>query len=60
MYRYLVDERAASAYLTRISQNGNVELHDVAARIVADTYRDPSHGPLTPFGRVRNPRMGTA
>lgn len=48
MYRYAVDERAAFAYLTRVSQNSNVKLHDVAARIVADTatgtYRDPTHG----------------
>ena len=48
MYRYVVDEQAAFAYLTRISQNSNVKLHDVAARIVADTasgtYRDPAHG----------------
>ena len=47
MYRYAVDEKAAFAYLTRISQNSNVKLHDVAARIVADTttgaYRDPAH-----------------
>ena len=48
MYRYAVDEQAAFAYLTRISQNSNVKLYDVAARIVADTatgaYRDPAHG----------------
>lgn len=48
MYRYLVDEQAAFAYLTRVSQNGNIKLHDVAARIVTDTatgsYRDPAHG----------------
>ena len=48
MYRYAVDEQAAFAYLTRTSQNSNVKLHDVAARIVADTasgtYRDPAHG----------------
>jgi transcriptional regulator with GAF, ATPase, and Fis domain len=48
MYRYMVDERAAFAYLARVSQNSNVKLHDVAARIVADTaagaYRDPAHG----------------
>jgi len=48
MYRYAVDERAAFAYLVRISQNSNVKVHDVAARIVADTasgtYRDPTHG----------------
>jgi len=48
MYRYAVDERAAFAYLVRTSQNSNVKVHDVAARIVADTasgvYRDPGHG----------------
>jgi transcriptional regulator with GAF, ATPase, and Fis domain len=48
MYRYAVDEQAAFAYLARVSQNSNVKLHDVAARIVADTptgtYRDPNHG----------------
>ena len=46
MYRYTVGEQAAFAYLTRISQNSNVKLHDVAARIVTDTvtYRDPVHG----------------
>jgi AmiR/NasT family two-component response regulator len=47
MYRYAVDERAAFAYLSRISQHGNVKLHEVAAKIVADTaygtYRDPAH-----------------
>jgi len=47
MYRYAVDERAAFGYLARSSQNSNVKLHDVAARIVADTaagtYRDPAH-----------------
>ena len=48
MYRYAVDEQAAFAYLNRISQHSNIKLHDVAARIVADTatgtYRDPAHG----------------
>jgi hypothetical protein len=48
MYRYLVDEQAAFAYLNRVSQNSTVKLHEVAARIVADTatgtYRDPAHG----------------
>ena len=47
MYRCAVDERAAFGYLARISQNSNVKLHDVAARIVADTasgtYRDAAH-----------------
>jgi AmiR/NasT family two-component response regulator len=43
MYRYAVDEQAAFAYLTRISQHSNVKLHQVAAEIVADTYRDPAH-----------------
>ena len=47
MYRYAVDERAAFGYLARIWQYSSVQLHDVAARIVADTasgtYRDPAH-----------------
>ena len=46
MCRYAVDERAAFAYLGRVSQHSNVKLHQVAARIVADTaagtYRDPT------------------
>jgi hypothetical protein len=47
MYRYAVDEHVAFAHLSRISQNSNVKLHDIAAKIVADTvtgaYRDPAH-----------------
>jgi transcriptional regulator with GAF, ATPase, and Fis domain len=47
MYRYAVDEQAAFAYLARTSQNSNVKLHEVAAKIVADTaigtFRDPGH-----------------
>jgi transcriptional regulator with GAF, ATPase, and Fis domain len=46
MCRYAVDEHAAFAYLGRVSQHSNVKLHQVAARIVADTaagtYRDPT------------------
>jgi transcriptional regulator with GAF, ATPase, and Fis domain len=47
MYRFAVDERAAFAYLVRISQHSNVKLHEVATKIVAETaagtYRDPAH-----------------
>jgi hypothetical protein len=42
MYRYVVGEQAAFAYLTRISQNSNVKLHDVASRIVATPLQAPT------------------
>jgi hypothetical protein len=39
MERYQLDQQRAFAFLARLSQNGNVKLHKVAATIVAETAR---------------------
>jgi hypothetical protein len=40
MHRYRLDEDQAFQFLARISQDANVKLHDVAAKVIAEAKRD--------------------
>lgn len=58
MGRYELDEDRAFAFLTRVSQDSNTKLRDIAARLVQTTNEDNHRPTQTSSKRRRQPKPG--